>query len=868
MTRTSGWIDKYAARANETLSRVARAVIRQQGALTDLTPLEHASELATCRRELAQVKERLGVLAADLTRAEASRHEEIARRQCAETALSKSESRFQRLAESGVLGIFTADMSGRILDANEAFTAIVGYSREDVASGKLRWDHLTPAEWVEHDIRAVRQLQTEGVLPAWEKEYLHKDGHRVPVLLGAAMLDTSGDECVCFILDQTERKSAEQAAKRMEAQHMVDLRFRALLETAPDAMVVIDAAGEITVANAQAEKLFGYPRSELIGKHLELLIPDRFRGTHAQHLARFFQQPSARPMGSGVELFGRRKDGSELPIEVSLSPLESGASRTVSAAIRDISERKHLEAATKLVNDRLASAVESIHDAFALFDNEDRLVLYNSVYRELIGDAVQGSLVGIAYERLLKAWVPRMAFESDEAREHFRRERLGKRRQSSNHVFDLRLVDGRSLRVIDRLTPEGGTVKTIWDLTKDVRLAEELRDARAAAEAASHAKSEFLSSMSHELRTPLNAILGFAQLLQRDKKQPLSDRHVARVEQILSGGKHLLRLIEDILDLSRIESGGVAISIEPMSALEVVEHLLPTLEPLAQRAEVTLRVAPVPEDLPMVSADRVRFAQILMNFASNAIKYNRPGGQVTLRLSKTDRQQVRLTVTDTGLGIPIDKQDKLFQPFQRAGQETGPIEGTGIGLFISKRLAQTMHGDVGFRSVPHHGSEFWVDLPSALSEAATPTLSTSVARALKTPTLDGRRVVLYVEDNPANIGFMKDLISNTFDDVEMISAATGELGVELAQAHKLDAIIMDINLPGMTGVDTLHELKKDPVTAIVPVVAVSAAASERDRQRAMQAGFVAYVTKPIDVEEFVSVVRGLFADFEVAAKSR
>lgn len=856
MTRTSGWIDKFASRASSTLSRLAHTVTssREAGSLARCE-----TELERCTGELMRTQQRLAALSAEYDQAQRTLRDEISRRERAETALLKSESRFRRLADSGVLGVFTADTSGRILDANDAFTAILGYSRDDVVSGKVRWDELTPPKWAEHDANAVRQLQTHGIVPAWEKEYVHKDGRSVPVLVGAALLDGVAEECVCFILDQSERKRAERAAKQLAAEHAVDMRFRALLETAPDAMVVIDTTGQIAVANAQAERVFGYSRSELIGHHLELLIPERFRIGHAQHLAQFFQQPSARPMGSGIELFGRRKDGSELPIEVSLSPLQSGETRTVSAAIRDISERKSLEAATKLVNDRLASAVESIHDAFALFDNEDRVVLCNSVYRELIGDPLPGSLVGVAYDQLLDAWLPHIFFESEESRARFRRERLGRRGHRSTLAFDMRLLDGRSLRVIDRPTPEGGTVKTIWDLTKDVRLAEELRDARAAAEAASHAKSEFLSSMSHELRTPLNAILGFAQLLQRDKRQPLSERHQARVEQILNGGKHLLRLIEDILDLSRIESGGIAISIEPMSALEVVQHLMPTLEPLALRAEVTLSLAPVPPDLPLIAADRVRFAQIVMNFVSNAIKYNRPGGHVTLRLSTLGPGQVRLTVTDTGIGIPIDKQDKLFQPFQRAGQEAGSIEGTGIGLFITKRLAQTMHGDVGFFSVVEKGSEFWVDLPTAQCELSSPVASTK-SFGLKAPTLDGRRVVLYVEDNPANIGFMKDLIANVFDDVELISAATGELGIELARVHKLDAVIMDINLPGMTGLETLRELRRDPNTTHLPVVAVSAAASERDRHRAMQAGFVAYVTKPIDVEEFVTAIRALFSE--------
>ncbi|MET0385895.1 MAG: ATP-binding protein, partial [Polyangiales bacterium] len=419
------------------------------------------------------------------------------------------------------------------------------------------------------------------------------------------------------------------------------------------------------------------------------------------------------------------------------------------------------------------------------------------------------------------------------------------------------LRDGRSLRVIDRRTAEGGTVKTIWDLTEDTRRAEELHEARAAAEAASRAKSEFLSSMSHELRTPLNAILGFAQLLRRDKREPLSDRHKERVHQILTGGEHLLRLIDDILDLSRVESGSVAISIEPLSVAEVLEHVKTTLEPLAAKVDVSIAIEPPAPDLPLIVGDRTRFAQILMNFGSNAIKYNRPAGKVAFRAIMLDGGPIRVVVTDTGIGIPADRQSKLFQAFQRAGQETGPIEGTGIGLFITKRLAELMRGEVGFRSTAGQGSEFWVDMPADQSSA-----SQQVAGSLRVQDHDGalhghaHRQILYVEDNPANVAFMRDLF-DAFDNFELLTAPSGERGVELARECKPALVVMDINLPGMSGLDALRALRESRETLHIPVIALSAAALERDRLRGLQAGFDAYLTKPVDVEAFISVVEQL-----------
>ena len=635
--------------------------------------------------------------------------------------------------------------------------------------------------------------------------------------------------------------------------------YSQLLDTAPDAMVVVGNDGRIHLVNVQTEKMFGYARSELVDHSVDVLIPERFRQGHGAHLTRFFANPGARPMGSRLELFGRRKDGTELPIEVSLSPLRTDHEITVSAAIRDIGERKRMEAAAKLVSDRLASAVDSMQDAFALFDRRDRLVLCNSVYRRLIGDSVAGPLVDKTYEELLDAWIDDIAFPDAADRERFRAERLAGRPHAPTATFDVRMHDGRSLRVIDRRTAEGGIVKTIWDLTDDVRLAEELSEARAATETASRAKSDFLSSMSHELRTPLNAILGFAQLLQRDKKAPLSERHAERVHQILKGGEHLLRLIDDILDLSRIEAGAVSISTEPVDVVEVLEEVRTTLEPISTRQGIRIEVEAFPADLPMVAADRTRFVQILMNFGSNGIKYNRPDGKLVFRVSVPTPEHVRIAVKDAGMGIPLEKQDKLFQPFQRAGQETGPIEGTGIGLVITKRLAELMRSQVGFRSAVGEGSEFWVDIPahaSRMRSARPPAVLEATTERFAGKTQES--VVLYVEDNPANVTFMKDLLSS-FENIHLSTASTAEIGVELAREHHPEVILMDINLPGMSGVEALRALRAAPETKDIPVIALTAAASERDRQRGIQAGFYRYITKPVKVDELLSALEALLA---------
>jgi PAS domain S-box-containing protein len=400
-----------------------------------------------------------------------------------------------------------------------------------------------------------------------------------------------------------------------------------------------------------------------------------------------------------------------------------------------------------------------------------------------------------------------------------------------------------------------GLVAVSRDVTEKVALEEALTSAKKAAERAqedaeraNRAKSEFLSRMSHELRTPLNAILGFGQLLEMDGLEP---QHQESVEQILKGGKHLLDLINEVLDIARIESGRITLSLEPIVLADALGEAIRLIQPLAAEQGIELKSDDAWPADRYVRADRQRLKQVLLNLLSNAVKYNRPGGRVTVRCMDF-REGLRVEVTDQGAGIPPEWMDRLFVPFERLGAEGTAVEGTGLGLALSKGLTEAMGGSLGVTSAVGKGSTFFVEFLLAEAPGATDEEGEAGER-IKVPAPDGSHMLLYIEDNLANLRLIERALDHR-PGLILLSAMQGSLGLDLARQHLPELILLDLHLPDMPGEEVLRHLRGDPRTQGIPVIVISADATPGQTRNLLAMGARAYLTKPIDVSRFFEAV--------------
>jgi signal transduction histidine kinase/CheY-like chemotaxis protein len=409
--------------------------------------------------------------------------------------------------------------------------------------------------------------------------------------------------------------------------------------------------------------------------------------------------------------------------------------------------------------------------------------------------------------------------------------------------------------ISSRLNNTNKVVVSARDITVQKEMAASIISAKEEAERANKAKSEFLSHMSHELRTPLNAILGFSQILELDSESPLTNSQHKSVKEIFKAGTHLLELINEVLDLSKIEAGKLSISIEPLQIKPIMEETISIIKPFADKHHIKIITYPIENLNEFVSADHTRLKQVLLNLLSNAIKYNKPNGQVTFYHDKIG-DNYRFHVIDTGIGLANSDLDLIFKPFHRLNKINNFIEGTGIGLAVAKQLVELMDGEIYVDSEYNIGSHFWVEFQSI--EHTISTNSENVISTDKQSTFPENKLykLLYAEDNSANLKLVERILTQ-INNIEMISATSGELCIDLAIAHKPDIILLDINLPGIDGYEVFKRLMMYEETKNIPIVAISANAMPRDIEKSLSLGFTDYITKPIDIRNFTKKISSI-----------
>jgi PAS domain S-box-containing protein len=704
-----------------------------------------------------------------------------------------------------------------------------------------------------------------------EKHLLHLETQR----LLAVQEDTN------LQLRKANRKAQDDAEK-----------LAVTLNSIGDAVIATDAQARVTLLNPVAQKLTGWTLVQALGQPVDevfKIISKATRQTAQVPVTAALAHGTVQGLANHTVLLSR--EGTEYDIADSCAPIRDSEGLVVGAVLvfRNVTEEHAAQQALRKVN-ALQTAIFNNANFFCIAtDAKGVIQIFNVGAERMLGYAA-GEVVNhitpadFSDPQELIARAASLSLELDTTINPgfealvFKASRgiddtyeLNYIRKNTSHLAAL--VSVTALRDEDRtiigylLVGTDNTARHAAELDRE-RSDQVLRDknteleaARANADKANLAKSEFLSAMSHELRSPLNAILGFAQLIESGAPLPTPGQK-ASIDQILRAGWYLLELINEVLDLSLIESGHLSLSREPVSLPDVLQDCQTLMIPLALKKDIQLHF---PQLLVpcFVGADRTRLKQVLINLLTNAVKYNRNGGRVDITCSIRPQQRLRISVQDTGEGLSAEQIEHLYQPFNRLGKEDSAEEGTGIGLVVSKRLVEHMGGAMGVVSVVGAGSLFWIELALvAAPELYGPLTEPTAPRTASTA--DGARVrtLLYVEDNRANMELVEQLIARR-PDMRLYGAEDAMRGIALAREHQPEVILLDINLPGISGLQALKILHDDPATKHIPVLALSANAMPRDIERGLAAGFFRYLTKPIRVPEFMEALDNGLAQAEV-----
>ncbi|MBE0502886.1 MAG: response regulator [Desulfuromonadales bacterium] len=653
-------------------------------------------------------------------------------------------------------------------------------------------------------------------------------------------------------------------------------KYSELYDFAPVGYFTFDATGVIQNVNLTGAQMLGIARSSLVDRPFNAFIADPAgREIFAQHLASVLQ--GSEMQRCEIKLSG--KQGTALYGQLQSVTVDASARKDshILSSIVDGTVARQLGAEVQDAREYAENIVETVRKPLVVLDFDLKILTANHSFYETFKVTHEATIGHFIYDLGNGQWdIPRLRvlfenilphdtvindYEVDHefpgigrkiillnARQIFRK-------NIGSHIILLAMED-----ITARKQAEEEQAR-LDQVLQDKNV--ELEKARAVAEKANLAKSDFLSSMSHELRTPLGAILGFAQLLESGTPPPMPAQKRS-VDQILKAGWYLLELINEILDLALIESGKLSLSLEPVALQEVLQECEVMVEPQAQQCGINVTFARLATPY-FVNADRTRVKQLLINLLSNAIKYNTEGGTVTVTCTPSPPDAIRISVRDTGAGLAPEQIAQLFQPFNRLGQEAHGEQGTGIGLVVCKRLVELMDGVIGVESSVGEGSVFWLELkqttePQAAAHAA------ELAKVAEAQTRGGKQLytVLYVEDNPANLMLVEDILARR-PDIRLLSAKDGVTGIKMALSSLPDVVLMDINLPGISGIEALKILADNPVTAHIPVVALSANAIPKDIEKGLEAGFVRYLTKPIKVNQFLETLDMVLKHAKTAA---
>jgi len=580
-----------------------------------------------------------------------------------------------------------------VLYWNRAAQEIFGYTSAEACGRKLA-DLVIPANRLAEE-RAIHQEVLRRNLAVYETVRRRKDGSLVHVSVSSKALKEADGRLRLILSTQKDVTHL----KVLRDSKLVEAKFRDLLESTPDAIVMVNVTGRIVLVNSQAERVFGYERNELIGIPVEVLLPARFREAHNQHRSNFFDSPRARTMGAGLELYGVRKNGEEFPVEISLSPLATEEGTMVMSAVRDISDRKKAD-------QKFRALLESAPDAMVIVGRDGKITLVNSQVERLFGYE-RAELLGQPVELL----VPTRFRDNHPAhRSHFFSAPRPRAMGEGLQLFGLR-KDGSEFPVEISLSPihtEDGLF-----VAGAIRDATERRRYEHALHQANRLKSEFLANMSHELRTPLNGIIGFSEFLIDEKPGPLNTKQKEYLTDVLNSGRHLLQLINDVLDLSKVESGKMELHPTTFAAELAIDEVCSVLFPLVKDKRITIR-REVTAEARTVTLDRRKFVQVLYNLLSNGVKFNDEGGEIRILADFDAPGSFRLRVRDTGIGIDNADFPKLFVEFQQLDSgATRRFGGTGLGLALTKKIIEFQGGRIDVESQLNVGTMFTVHLPVA-----------------------------------------------------------------------------------------------------------------------------------------------------------